>query len=251
MTKYNDNVSSTLRVISTFCTLKWLIQHESVLSEGVTLPDQNAVFIACCSTTTTHPDNTATIEDLARSTTVNKEWIGVIHLIALSNVLNSPITSVYLDVHYAVRPLYNATFNPTHTDVCEQIGIHVIDILPKPCRCTLLLRISDLWTTCKQHQKKKIWAINIDKLLQQTIKMTQNQRIRLHTNPSVAGETMRSTSEENDTGGVTQSTHFTASSAEDASSRTTHDVEGTPGERTPTMIMIWANSFCLHRHVKM
>ena len=46
-----------------------------LLSEEVTLPDQSAVFIACCSTTTTHPDNTATIEDLARSTTVNKEWV--------------------------------------------------------------------------------------------------------------------------------------------------------------------------------
>ena len=56
---------------------------------------------------------------------------------------------------------------------------------------------------------------------------------------------MRNTSEENDTGGVSLSTHFTTSSAEDASSRTTHDVEGTPGERTPTMIMIQANSFCL------
>ena len=91
-----------------------------MLSEEVTLPDQNAIFIACCSMTTTHPDNTATIEDLARSTTVNKEWGGSIHLMALSNVLNCPITSVYPDVHHAVRPLYSAIFKPTLTDVCEQ-----------------------------------------------------------------------------------------------------------------------------------
>ena len=57
-----------------------------------------------------------------------------------------------------------------------------------------------------------------------------------HESPTVAGEKRRSTYEENGTGDVNLSKHFTASSAEDASSRTTHDVEGTPGERTPTMI---------------
>ena len=57
-----------------------------------------------------------------------------------------------------------------------------------------------------------------------------------HESPTVAGEKRRSTSEENGIGDVNLSKHFTASSAEDASSRTTHDVEGTPGERTPTMI---------------
>ena len=71
-----------------------------------------------------------------------------------------------------------------------------------------------------------------------------------HESPTVAGEKRRSTSEENGTGDVNLSKHFTASSAEDASSRTTHDVEGTPGERTPTMINDLGELICLHRHVK-